>query len=571
MQSQTEKAALTITPKILNSYGTTSNQEIQLWASRKIPLTIMMVRDLVKVLGPLNPLEQGYADFGITTLTASLSTCVTQLEAGDHDQIMFAFIEALNQCVHALERSPSTIITTFPCIPTHAEAAFKHQTHAVSVINIQKAIFIDNGLNKHDLGQLIGLWTTIGLEGRTALACKCLILARPELTKGKQKTERGGKKQLESNNKAKVTVVLDHVLNPLHHTLTQNTRLSFPEDVDPPQHLYFFLEVTSIINDQAKQVYMGSTIWPFQLELHGTTYTIFACGFWNRRHYWCKVLQSGEGDIIGVWLHANLQNDGLARMVNKDPQSLGGALPLTSWVMYSRAWTLEEEEHVTQSSKKIVKDHPKAPGEAPFVHLSKLLQLPAQSTRELAVNFLNQMVVDSANQSPTLSADQAQFNFGLLQSKRVKPTAKLFNPEGERVEALDGDLFECPEESIHPNLRSAKPAEDLVSTPHKLVIPPEVLVLPPEEPVIPPRVLVLCPEELFIPPEVLGKATETVLKSPAYSVQFAEDSVKLPDLDQIKTEEECVQPPATTCTYPVWNYSLGGVRAWRGNSQLVRG
>ncbi|KAI9605121.1 hypothetical protein H4Q26_003094 [Puccinia striiformis f. sp. tritici PST-130] len=285
MQSQTEKAALTITPKILNSYGTTSNQEIQLWASRKIPLTIMMVRDLVKVLGPLNPLEQGYADFGITTLTASLSTCVTQLEAGDHDQIMFAFIEALNQCVHALERSPSTIITTFPCIPTHAEAAFKHQTHA---------------------------------------------------------------------------------------------------------------------------------------------------------------------------------------------------------------------------------------------------------------------------------------------SKRVKPTAKLFNPEGERVEALDGDLFECPEESIHPNLRSAKPAEDLVSTPHKLVIPPEVLVLPPEEPVIPPRVLVLCPEELFIPPEVLGKATETVLKSPAYSVQFAEDSVKLPDLDQIKTEEEDEERNNSGnigITTPVVDGL--GAHAALGNSQIV--
>ncbi|KAI9622942.1 hypothetical protein H4Q26_014882 [Puccinia striiformis f. sp. tritici PST-130] len=47
---------------------------------------------------------------------------LVQLQAVDHDQIMFALIATINQRLNALERAPSTTNAVISRPPTHAEA-----------------------------------------------------------------------------------------------------------------------------------------------------------------------------------------------------------------------------------------------------------------------------------------------------------------------------------------------------------------------------------------------------------------------------------------------------------------
>ncbi|OAV90065.1 hypothetical protein PTTG_06603 [Puccinia triticina 1-1 BBBD Race 1] len=114
--------------------------------------------------------------------------------------------------------------------------------------------------------------------------------------------------------------------------------------------------------------------WPYQLKVGRESYTLFSRGFWNGFHYWCKVLRSGRGSTTGVWLHDDQQNEGIARLVNTDPSSIGGCHPFTSFLFYSRCWTPCKEKYVLDSISKIKADHLNAEGDAPFVNLGSLIK-----------------------------------------------------------------------------------------------------------------------------------------------------------------------------------------------------
>lgn len=50
-----------------------------------------------------------------------------------------------------------------------------------------------------------------------------------------------------------------------------------------------------------------------------------------------------------------MENDGMARLVSRDLETIGGASPSTSWVMYSRAPTEEESVIFKRADEKINK------------------------------------------------------------------------------------------------------------------------------------------------------------------------------------------------------------------------
>ncbi|EGF97310.1 uncharacterized protein MELLADRAFT_85877 [Melampsora larici-populina 98AG31] len=79
-----------------------------------------------------------------------------------------------------------------------------------------------------------------------------------------------------------------------------------------------------------------------------------ARGFWREGHYWCKVVRT-VGGLTGVWYNNDLENDGMARLVSRDLETIGGASPSTSWVMYSRAPTEEETVIFKRADEKINK------------------------------------------------------------------------------------------------------------------------------------------------------------------------------------------------------------------------
>jgi hypothetical protein len=84
--------------------------------------------------------------------------------------------------------------------------------------------------------------------------------------------------------------------------------LGFPKKEAPP-HLYFFVNVPAIMDHIEQQQFMAKINWPPTIFISGVRYTLFARGFWNGSHYWCKVLK-GLGGMVGVWVHNDQENDG---------------------------------------------------------------------------------------------------------------------------------------------------------------------------------------------------------------------------------------------------------------------
>ncbi|KNF06679.1 hypothetical protein PSTG_00554 [Puccinia striiformis f. sp. tritici PST-78] len=75
----------------------------------------------------------------------------------------------------------------------------------------------------------------------------------------------------------------------------------------------------------------------------------------------------------GVWLHNDGNNAGYAQLVNQVPSAITGVHDETSWLMYSRSWTPDEESHVKEAIKKIRRDNPNPSGDVPFATLKSIL------------------------------------------------------------------------------------------------------------------------------------------------------------------------------------------------------
>ncbi|OAV90961.1 hypothetical protein PTTG_28135 [Puccinia triticina 1-1 BBBD Race 1] len=204
-----------------------------------------------------------------------------------------------------------------------AEPCLVPQIRSLTPIKIELKNFLENGLNPSDVSGLILLWTTTGLSKTPGLVCRCDSIKASSEQKPKP---RGRPKKVKD-------------LSPAISVKSQR-----PEDTNlPPQHLYFFMEVTQPSDPIERERYMGAMDWPYQITISGVKFTLFSRGYWNGCHYWCK-------------------NDGNARLVNTDMSSIGGRHPFTSWLFYTRVWTSEEEEHVKSAIAKISNANPNAEG-----------------------------------------------------------------------------------------------------------------------------------------------------------------------------------------------------------------
>ncbi|OAV93855.1 hypothetical protein PTTG_01661 [Puccinia triticina 1-1 BBBD Race 1] len=170
-------------------------------------------------------------------------------------------------------------------------------------------------------------------------------------------------------------------------------------------HLYAFVDIATINDNNKKLEFMAKIDWPFNLMVDGEVYTLVSCGFWGGSHYWGKVLRHVNG-ITGVWMHNDLENDGLAQLVTWVPGSISGAQPKTSWVIYSCRWTPKENLYVDQSIANIARDNPRAGLDLPFSQMRVVLYSSYYTDRPSGARF-HPVEADSsaAAENPNVDTD----------------------------------------------------------------------------------------------------------------------------------------------------------------------
>ncbi|KAA1085799.1 hypothetical protein PGT21_050058 [Puccinia graminis f. sp. tritici] len=276
------------------------------------------------------------------------------------------------------------------------------------VINIRRAAFIENLIEYPNVAELLRQWNSNGLRGVSRLQCKSCMQAGEKVPRSfvRLSSEVG---MCEHNTD----------LGP-DYSYAEHSTLGFPKD-KAPLHLYFFLDVAAILDADEQQLFMASTIWPATIFVSGVQYTLFARGYWNGSHYWCKVLK-GVGGMVGVWLHNDQLNDGYARLVSSDPSKLGGAEAHTSWLMYSRGWMPDEKEHVQEMMDKIKSDYPHATGHEAFASLGRMLGSFQSDSSSLALELpkASTLIEPLATHKDSIldSCSQTTLNHGLDASER---------------------------------------------------------------------------------------------------------------------------------------------------------
>ncbi|OAV97600.1 hypothetical protein PTTG_26010 [Puccinia triticina 1-1 BBBD Race 1] len=250
--------------------------------------------------------------------------------------------KALNGLFELVEHRKFVCNSAKPCLDK--------QVRLVTTVKIERKMFQENNVAESNLQGLIDVWTTTGLSKSPGLVCRCeSVLA----SKNKKPKSRGRPPKVKKDDLTNKVEVLSQTTRDTNHSVQyvrENSWLAFKEEL-PPQHIYFFAEVTSITDPIEQQQYMRSMDWPYQLKVSGEKYTLFSRGFWNGHHYWCKVVQSGRGSTTGV-----------------------------CWLFYSRRWTASEEKYVQDSISKISADHPDANGDTPFVNLGNLINPQVNSS-----------------------------------------------------------------------------------------------------------------------------------------------------------------------------------------------
>ncbi|EFP79471.2 uncharacterized protein PGTG_05792 [Puccinia graminis f. sp. tritici CRL 75-36-700-3] len=202
-------------------------------------------------------------------------------------------------------------------------AATQHLTRLSNIINIRRQTFYDNNVDHANVTELLRQWNSVGLHGVCGLQCKFCVAAQDKAP------------QVFVRMASEVAMCQSTDTTYEDYRYKEHSTLGFPKSEAPP-HLYFFLDVATISDEIEQQDFMATMNWPS---------TIFLSG----------------------------QNDGYARLVTPDPSKLGGAAPHSSWLMYSRGWTGNEQNHVNEMMAKIKSDYPHATGHTPFASLSTLL------------------------------------------------------------------------------------------------------------------------------------------------------------------------------------------------------
>ncbi|EGG06547.1 uncharacterized protein MELLADRAFT_86360 [Melampsora larici-populina 98AG31] len=119
-----------------------------------------------------------------------------------------------------------------------------------------------------------------------------------------------------------------------------------------------------VVGDE-RDAYQGETNWPARIKIGEVDYYMMTRGFWGAFHFWCKVVRSVEG-VLGVWHYDEAENQGIARLLDRDVTSIGGCQPHTSWVCYSRIPFEQERRHIAEIIRGLMKEFPQHHHSIPF-------------------------------------------------------------------------------------------------------------------------------------------------------------------------------------------------------------
>ncbi|OAV86522.1 hypothetical protein PTTG_29858 [Puccinia triticina 1-1 BBBD Race 1] len=236
---------------------------------------------------------------------------------------------------------------TLTCL-AHPEAP-RQDVRSRFVINIQKEMFEVNAILYSDTAELLRKWISNGLIGISGLHCRDCAAKAKEPKKCKQTGASGIFSALKKEDS-----ITDGMLR-------KRSTISFPKN-QAPLHLYFMLDVASIL-DWAKQAMFMSTInWP-------SAFT---------------VLMNVSG-VAGIWYHNDMENDGLARMLDAS-----------------------EKAYVNEKVVQIKKDFPTArPHQILFSNLGDLLDSERKFLESTGENMNDVAKTDHSDVSPTLPSGLA--------------------------------------------------------------------------------------------------------------------------------------------------------------------
>ncbi|OAV89752.1 hypothetical protein PTTG_28587 [Puccinia triticina 1-1 BBBD Race 1] len=235
------------------------------------------------------------------------------------------------------------------------------------VIAVRPKMFVNSNTSYAEIGKLMDIWTTEGIQLSCGRVCKSCPEANQPLFKPATPQKKKGRQPKRLNSEVEM---IQFPGSNNSHSLLEISKLTFEDDL-PPLHLNFHLEVMHI-PEGARDKFMGTTDWPFKLSIRGYTYTLISQGYWAHNHYWAKMLRSSAG-MVGVWLHNNIRNDGFAQLINRVLGSISGVSPDTSWLLYSRTWTVDEEVQFDSSMAKIQKDNKNPAGDYPFMQMKSII------------------------------------------------------------------------------------------------------------------------------------------------------------------------------------------------------
>ncbi|EGG06946.1 uncharacterized protein MELLADRAFT_86229 [Melampsora larici-populina 98AG31] len=156
--------------------------------------------------------------------------------------------------------------------------------------------------------------------------------------------------------------------------LYERTRLDFTTN---PMHVYFHLGGVAGLSGDDRATFMNEMEWPEVLKLNDIEYTIVSRGFWAYNHYWCKLVRYLKG-VRGVWFFDDRQDDGRAQLLGRELSLLSGAQPSTSWLVYSRKPSTDEQNVIDRGIAKIMKANPDPLGDIPFTSAADLEGLEEQ-------------------------------------------------------------------------------------------------------------------------------------------------------------------------------------------------
>ncbi|EGG08184.1 uncharacterized protein MELLADRAFT_84962 [Melampsora larici-populina 98AG31] len=149
-----------------------------------------------------------------------------------------------------------------------------------------------------------------------------------------------------------------------------------------PMNLYFHLGNAAALAEDVRDSFMGEMQWPETLTFGQTVYQIVSRGFWGYNHYWCKVVRYVDG-VMGVWYYDDRKDDGRGQLLGRELSFISGAQCSTSWLVYSRKPTSEEQKAIDRGVAKIHQKNPDSLGDIPFVSALDMAGVEEQIEEDL--------------------------------------------------------------------------------------------------------------------------------------------------------------------------------------------